>query len=497
MNQGGIAGYPPSPYIVNLIELQNTINSASGLTGASALTTAVTDLQAMVDFQNKRINTNFLASYDSNSITVLSNMNFTAGTQLTIDGTEVTAGGSAGSAGNSITAGQTSIVLQSVSSPLIAMNIQRRPIFTFNQLGNAKFFDASGIANQFQISSARLIADTVTFQATSMGPTAGKALYCLDACGNAGWGFVSTLRAGNTRIAVNSGDNSIRLSNNNVESARFTTSGNLGIKTSAPATELDVNGKIKTTSLQITSGAAAGKLLQATDAQGNTTWTSSASTSISDGNNSVVANSGTSSIDFTTNGTQAMILNGSGQLGIKTTSPAYDLHVNGTAYATTLTAPTINVTTLNATLVSSDFALVNSITASNAVTTNNLYTTAGFLTLFDPIYCYNTIYAYNFQYISDRNQKNTIRNLTLQESDTILDGIQSVRFKWNRDGSEDIGFIAQDIQQVLPEAVSTGPQGLAFSYHKVLPVLVESVKGLKQRVASLEEEIAEIKRRRA
>jgi hypothetical protein len=138
MNSQGIAGYPPSPYIVNLIELQNTVNNASGLTTTSALSNAITDIQKMVDFQKKQVNTNFLASYDSNSISVLSNMNFTSNASLTIDGTSITADG--GTTATFLSTGATSLTLAATSSPAISLNVQNRSTFTIGQNGTSFFF---------------------------------------------------------------------------------------------------------------------------------------------------------------------------------------------------------------------------------------------------------------------------------------------------------------------------------------------------------------------
>lgn len=138
MNSQGIAGYPPSPYIVNLIELQNTINNASGLTTTSALSNAVADIQKMVDFQRKQVNTNFLASYDSNSITVLSNMNFSSNATLSIDGSIVN--GSGGNGVSFLSTGGTSIILAATSSPAISFSVQGNSTFTFGQDGTAFFF---------------------------------------------------------------------------------------------------------------------------------------------------------------------------------------------------------------------------------------------------------------------------------------------------------------------------------------------------------------------
>jgi hypothetical protein len=138
MNSQGVAGYPPSPYIVNLIELQNTVNNASGLTATSQLSNSIADIQKMVDFQRKQLNANFLASYDSNSITVLSNMNFASNAALSIDGTSVLANG--GSVGTFLSTGSTSIILAATSSPAISFSIQNRSTFTFGQNGTAFFF---------------------------------------------------------------------------------------------------------------------------------------------------------------------------------------------------------------------------------------------------------------------------------------------------------------------------------------------------------------------
>jgi hypothetical protein len=347
MNQGGLAGYPPSPYIVNLIELQNTINNASGLTTTQALSNAVADIQLMVDFQRKQVNTNFLASYDSDSITVLSNMNF-SNASLTVNGTTVS--GSGGSAGSSLISGNTSITLASVSSPAIAFTIQNRPIFTFSQSTNATYYDPSGIGTQFWISGATLLADNVTFGGASMGAVDGKFLRATDTAGKGVWSYVSSIEAGTTRVSARSTDHSIRCFNNSIENIRLSMS---------------------------------------------------------------------------------------------------TLTVNPYSFFTS------------------------------------------------SIYCYSDMYATNFNLISDWNLKHNIQALDTAASDSILDQLQGVRFEWNRNNVPDIGMIAQTVQQALPEAVSESGEGLAISYNKIIPVLVESVKGLKQRVTFLEKEITELKSRLA
>ena len=88
--------------------------------------------------------------------------------------------------------------------------------------------------------------------------------------------------------------------------------------------------------------------------------------------------------------------------------------------------------------------------------------------------------------ISDERWKKGVRRI--EDSGQILDGIRGVRFQWLDGGSNDVGVIAQDVAKVLPEAVVIGLDGRPsmVQYHKIIPVLVEAVKGLEARVKELE-----------
>jgi len=63
-------------------------------------------------------------------------------------------------------------------------------------------------------------------------------------------------------------------------------------------------------------------------------------------------------------------------------------------------------------------------------------------------------------------------------------------FDWNDKSNKsghDVGLIAQEIREVLPEAVTERDNGyLAVDYHKVVPLLVEAVKSLAEKVGRLE-----------
>ena len=89
--------------------------------------------------------------------------------------------------------------------------------------------------------------------------------------------------------------------------------------------------------------------------------------------------------------------------------------------------------------------------------------------------------------------------------ETVL-GLRGVTFDWNRDLWQDkgfatgrqVGFIAQEVESVLPELVTTDASGYkAVAYQNVVPVLVEAVKTLKHDNDSLrsqkDAEVAELR----
>jgi len=59
---------------------------------------------------------------------------------------------------------------------------------------------------------------------------------------------------------------------------------------------------------------------------------------------------------------------------------------------------------------------------------------------------------------------------------------------------KDIGVVAQEIQEVLPEIVSGRANGyLGVKYEKIVPLLIESIKENTKQIKELKQEINEIK----
>lgn len=85
---------------------------------------------------------------------------------------------------------------------------------------------------------------------------------------------------------------------------------------------------------------------------------------------------------------------------------------------------------------------------------------------------------------------------------TPVDKIKSLRgveFDWNSGeqvGTHDVGLIAQDVEAVLPEAVTTQEDGYKnLAYTKVIPLLVEAMKEQQAMIEALRAEIELLKAR--
>ena len=91
---------------------------------------------------------------------------------------------------------------------------------------------------------------------------------------------------------------------------------------------------------------------------------------------------------------------------------------------------------------------------------------------------------------SDARLKHDVKKL-----DNALDTVQRLRgvsYKWNRDNSVGIGFIAQEVEAVCPELVLDGAHK-SVSYGNVTAILVEAVKELRAEVEQLRAELSMLK----
>lgn len=92
----------------------------------------------------------------------------------------------------------------------------------------------------------------------------------------------------------------------------------------------------------------------------------------------------------------------------------------------------------------------------------------------------------SFNTTSDQRMKENIRDLL--DSGAIIDALLPRKFDWKWGGKGFHGFIAQELHQAYPEAVSVGDENRpwAVDYSKLVPVLAAEIKSLRARVMQLE-----------
>lgn len=96
-----------------------------------------------------------------------------------------------------------------------------------------------------------------------------------------------------------------------------------------------------------------------------------------------------------------------------------------------------------------------------------------------------TAYATTFLHTSDRRLKTNIEPIANVEE--LTQQLRGVRFEWKKTGAPAYGVIAQEVEKVLPEAVTLNADGIrAVDYDQLVPVLLEAVKALQDRVNTLE-----------
>jgi hypothetical protein len=193
-----------SNFVLNIVDLNNTITNSSGLSGTANLEVAVANIQKMVDFNKKQINVNFISNYDTSPIQILSplnlsNVNLFQNGNLFIGG----GGGSFTSTATTLSSGSTSLVLSNTSSPTsIAFNFfaANSTIMTLSQQGTLGL---------------------------PYGAVPNKYLKCIDLSGNTAWNYVSNLTQGLGASLNVLGNNSFSFQQNGSENASLDTNGNM------------------------------------------------------------------------------------------------------------------------------------------------------------------------------------------------------------------------------------------------------------------------------
>jgi polyhydroxyalkanoate synthesis regulator protein len=97
------------------------------------------------------------------------------------------------------------------------------------------------------------------------------------------------------------------------------------------------------------------------------------------------------------------------------------------------------------------------------------------------------VYAKGFQQVSDRQLKENITNITAALEK--ISKLRGVTFKWKETGKKDIGLIAQEVEEVIPEAV-VEKDGLKYiNYDTLIPLLIEAIKEQQKEIDELKQQI--------
>ena len=106
-------------------------------------------------------------------------------------------------------------------------------------------------------------------------------------------------------------------------------------------------------------------------------------------------------------------------------------------------------------------------------TANLFYTTAN-----------GTLFVTNYNTSSDYNLKDNI--ITITDGLNTIEKLRGVSFTWKNSGEKSYGVIAQELEQILPDIVSSAGGHKSVNYNALIGFLIEAVKELSDRVDELE-----------
>jgi hypothetical protein len=73
------------------------------------------------------------------------------------------------------------------------------------------------------------------------------------------------------------------------------------------------------------------------------------------------------------------------------------------------------------------------------------------------------------------------------DAGSIIDEMMVRQFDWIADDKhQEFGFIAQEVEQVYPDAVSQIGATWGVNYNTIVPLLLKEVQELRKRIAALE-----------
>ena len=173
-----------------------------------------------------------------------------------------------------------------------------------------------------------------------------------------------------------------------------------------------------------------------------------------------------------------------GNVGINTTTPGAKLEVKGNSTDGWIKLSTTSGNPIISSTNDLGFYTLNNVVTLNLFGTGNVGINASTDNGYR-LYVAGNIYATgNITANSD---------LTLKKNLVIIDNpidklmqLNGYSYQWKEDDSHQYGVVAQEVEKILPYAVSTGNDGIkGVSYNQIIPVLIEAVKELKAEIEIL------------
>jgi hypothetical protein len=263
-------------------------------------------------------------------------------------------------------------------------------------------------------------------------------------------------------LALQSGIITLGTGTSYTERMRIDASGNVGIGTASPTSELTINGGATSTDVRLqntNSGSGAGNGLDI--GLGSV------------GDNGYIYLYENGYFYFATNATERMRIDASGNLLVGRTS---------TITFSTNTTDGIVLSPSRIDISAASLCRISQLRDSTG-TYDRFYNGASIV---GSITGTTSATAYNTS--SDQRLKENIADA--EDAGSKVDAIKVRQFDWKADGShQDYGMVAQELVTVAPEAVSVPEdpeEMMGVDYSKLVPMLIKEIQSLRNRVATLE-----------
>ena len=326
-------------------------------------------------------------------------------------------------------------------------------------------------------------------------------------------------------VKYDHGSNAMSFWSNSLRRMDITSGGNVGIGTASPTAKLEINGGTDNNIVRIVS----------TDVNANIEFADNTTTS------GLQIGAAGDNMKFGINGTEVARLDSNGNLGLGTVSPNEKLTIDSGAlsFLGSLSTPSIGAgifrpanNTLAFVTGSSERARFNSAGAlligktSDSISNDGISlagsaTGGGHLSATNsgnPAFAVNrkssdgSCVSFNrdgsivgsVSVTSSGTTYNTTSDIRLKtdiepidHATDMLMAMNPVSHRWKADPDADavVGFIAQEMQEIVPEAVSTGDDEdamMSMDYGRITPILVSALQDAHRKIEQLEQRIADM-----